>query len=114
MVYILTKKGSPLVLFSGSKVKEQLNFEVSIELKVTAYHTTFRLRDVLSVTRWRNQSVCVAAPELASYLGTFWSFPVKHRNSIRHVIAPQTSLRNAPVRFWNSLSFLGRCGGAVA
>lgn len=29
MVYILTKKDSPLVLFSGSRVKEQLNFEVS-------------------------------------------------------------------------------------
>ena len=30
MVYILTKKDSPLMLFSGSKVKEQLNFEVMI------------------------------------------------------------------------------------
>ena len=29
MVYMLTKKDSPLVLFSGSRVKEQLNFEVS-------------------------------------------------------------------------------------
>lgn len=30
MVYILTKKDSPLVLFSGSKVKEQLNFEFKL------------------------------------------------------------------------------------
>lgn len=30
MVYILTKKDSPLVIFSGSKVKEQLNFEVRV------------------------------------------------------------------------------------
>ena len=33
MVYILTKKDSPLVLFSGSKVKEQLNFEVMTSLQ---------------------------------------------------------------------------------
>ena len=33
MVYILTKKDSPLVLFSGSKVKEQLNFEVRLNVK---------------------------------------------------------------------------------
>lgn len=30
MVYILTKKDSPLVIFSGSKVKEQLNFEFKL------------------------------------------------------------------------------------
>ncbi|KAJ7381520.1 Pleckstrin y domain containing, G (with RhoGef domain) member [Desmophyllum pertusum] len=30
MVYILAKKDSPLVLFSGSKVKEQLNFEFKL------------------------------------------------------------------------------------
>lgn len=30
MVYILTKKDSPLVLFSGSRVKEQLNFEFKL------------------------------------------------------------------------------------
>lgn len=35
MVYVLSKKDSPLVLFSGSKVKEQLNFEVSIRFKVS-------------------------------------------------------------------------------
>lgn len=47
MVYILTKKDSPLVLFSGSKVKEQLNFEVSITSKVTTHQY---LRDSFSVT----------------------------------------------------------------
>ena len=36
MVYILTKKDSPLALFSGSKVKEQLNFEVSIRFKISS------------------------------------------------------------------------------
>lgn len=36
MVYILTKKVSPLALFSGSKVKEQLNFEVSIRFKISS------------------------------------------------------------------------------
>lgn len=30
MVYMLTKKDSPLVLFSGSRVKEQLNFEFKL------------------------------------------------------------------------------------
>lgn len=46
MVYILTKKDSPLVLFSGSKVKEQLNFEVSIRIKVSTY--TLRPRETFS------------------------------------------------------------------
>ena len=46
MVYILTKKNSPLVLFSGSKVKEQLNFEVSIRFKVSTH--TMRLCETSS------------------------------------------------------------------
>ena len=46
MVYILTKKDSPLVLFSGSKVKEQLNFEVSIRFKFNSY--TLRLCETSS------------------------------------------------------------------
>lgn len=41
MVYILTKKDSPLVLFSGSKVKEQLNFEVRLNVKGLQYYVFY-------------------------------------------------------------------------
>ena len=41
MVYILTKKDSPLVLFSGSKIKEQLNFEVRLNVKGLEYYVFY-------------------------------------------------------------------------
>ena len=48
MVYIVTKKNSPLIMFNSSKVKEQVNFEVGL----LASETRGRLFVLVEVCGW--------------------------------------------------------------